>query len=189
VRVVEVDEPAFVIGSTQPEPEAATSQRVVRRRSGGGGVLVVPGDLLWVDIIVPRTDPWWEDDVGRAAHPIGQAWATALDLLGLEGVVHRGAMVATAWSRSLCFAGLGPGEVSVDGHKVVGIAQRRTRQGACFQCAVPLTRPGRTSVEAAGLSGVEAREATAGLTRDAGAVGRRPSDLLDALAHALDRPR
>ncbi|MDQ3757058.1 MAG: hypothetical protein M3394_04340, partial [Actinomycetota bacterium] len=42
-------------------------------------------------------------------------------------------------SRQVCFAGLGPGEVSVGGRKVVGIAQRRTRFGALFQCAVHRT--------------------------------------------------
>ena len=36
----------------------------------------------------------------------------------------------------MCFAGRGPGEVFVDGAKVVGLAQRRTRAGARFQCAV-----------------------------------------------------
>jgi hypothetical protein len=189
VRVIEADQPAFVIGSTQPEPEAAPSRPVVRRRSGGGGVLVVPGELLWVDIVLPRSDPWWDDDVGRAAHPVGQAWAMALGRLGVEGTVHRGPMAGSVWSRSLCFAGLGPGELRVDGRKVLGIAQRRTRHGACFQCAVPLTRPGRASVEAAGLSGADADAATAVLVREAGAIGCPASDLLDALAHALDRRR
>ena len=36
---------------------------------------------------------------------------------------------------AVCFAGLGPGEVTVDGRKVVGISQRRTRAWARFQCA------------------------------------------------------
>jgi hypothetical protein len=55
-----------------------------------------------------------------------------------DATAHRGPMVATPWSRLVCFGGLGPGEV-VDGPggpKVVGIAQRRTRAGARFQCAV-----------------------------------------------------
>ncbi len=45
-------------------------------------------------------------------------------------------MVRTPWSSLVCFAGLGPGEVTVDGRKLVGISQRRTRAGARFQCAV-----------------------------------------------------
>jgi hypothetical protein len=76
-----------------------------------------------------------------AFHWLGEAWAAALADLGVGGVVHRGPMVASPWSRLVCFAGLGPGEVTTGetGHKakVVGMAQRRTRAGARFQCAVP----------------------------------------------------
>jgi lipoate-protein ligase A len=43
-------------------------------------------------------------------------------------------MVRTEWSELVCFAGLGPGEVTVGGRKVVGISQRRTRDAARFQC-------------------------------------------------------
>jgi hypothetical protein len=188
-RVVEADHTAFVIGSTQPEPGPSSPVAHARRRTGGGGVLVVPGELLWVDIVVPRSDPWWDDDVGRAAHPVGRAWATALRRLGLEAHVHRGPMVVTPWSRSLCFAGLGPGEVRVGGRKVLGIAQRRSRHGACFQCAVPLRPPGRASVVAAGLTGADADAAAARLAGDADAVGRPASAVLDALAAALDGRR
>jgi lipoate-protein ligase A len=104
---------------------------VVRRRSGGGAVYVAPGGELWVDVVVPRGDDLWDDDVGRATYWLGDAWATAI---GDRAVVHRGAMVHHEWSALVCFAGLGPGEVTVDGRKVVGISQRRTREAARFQC-------------------------------------------------------
>jgi lipoate-protein ligase A len=175
VRVVHPDDTAFVLGSTQPEPAGPTPYPTVRRRSGGGGVLVVPGQLLWVDIVVPRDDPWWDDDVGRATHPIGQAWCTALGALGLHGEVHRGPLVPSPWSASLCFAGLGPGEVRVRRRKVLGVAQRRTREGACFQCALALVPPDRSSVEAA----------VAAVARDSGGIDRSPDHLLAALADAL----
>ena len=55
------------------------------------------------------------------------------------GLVHTGEMIRTLWSSAVCFAGVGPGEVLVDGAKVVGISQRRTRAGARFQCAVMRT--------------------------------------------------
>ena len=52
-------------------------------------------------------------------------------------------MVRTAWSDLVCFAGLGAGEVTAAAPaadarppKLVGISQRRTRDGARFQCAV-----------------------------------------------------
>lgn len=145
VVFAEVDEPAFVLGSTQPETDvepgaaARLGVRVVRRSSGGGGVLLEPAGQVWADVFVPRGDPRWDDDVARATWWLGDAWASALLSLGVTAAeVHRGAMVKTLLSSRVCFAGLGPGEVTVGGAKAVGISQRRTREGALFQCAVPL---------------------------------------------------
>jgi len=101
-------------------------------------VLVRPGELLWVDVLLPAGDPLWEDDVGRSFHWLGQAWVDALAALGVEASWHDGPMVCTPWCRQVCFAGIGPGEVTVDGRKVVGMSQRRTRAGALFQCAALL---------------------------------------------------
>jgi lipoate-protein ligase A len=145
VRVLEVDRPALVLGSTQPDadvaPGAGAEVDVVRRRSGGGAVLLEPGRTVWVDVVLPAGDPLWSDDVGRAFLWLGDAWAAALADLGVADLaVHRGGLVATAWSREICFAGLGPGEVTAGGRKVVGMSQRRTRDGALFQCALLLGR-------------------------------------------------
>jgi lipoate-protein ligase A len=97
--------------------------------------LVEPGRAVWVDVVVPRHDRLWDDDVGRAAHWLGEAWAEALAHDGVVDrvAVHRGPLRRTRWSSQVCFAGLGPGEVTVDGRKVVGIAARRTRDWARFQ--------------------------------------------------------
>jgi len=137
VRIIEVTGPALVLGSTQPDV-AERNVPVVRRRSGGGAVLVRPGDVLWVDVLLPAGDPLWEDDVGRSFHWLGRAWVDALASLDVEGAWHDGPLVCTPWCRQVCFAGLGPGEVTVDDRKVVGLAQRRTRAGALFQCAALL---------------------------------------------------
>jgi len=134
IRVVEVTGPALVLGSTQ-RPVEVPGVEVVRRRSGGGAVWVAPGDPLWVDVDLARDDPRWEDDVGRSFLWLGQAWADALAELGVAAEVHEGAFEPGRWGRQVCFAGRGPGEVFVGGRKVVGIAQRRTRSGARFQCA------------------------------------------------------
>jgi lipoate-protein ligase A len=135
-----VDSDALVLGSTQPWLDVGEVP-VVRRRSGGGAVLVGPGLTAWVDVFLPAGHALWHDDVGRAFWWLGEAWASALtSVLGVTGgvEVHRGPLVSTAWSRLVCFAGLGPGEVTVDSAKAVGMAQRRGREGALFQCAVPL---------------------------------------------------
>jgi lipoate-protein ligase A len=128
--IVEFEQPALVLGSRQSMVDA-TGIEVVRRRSGGGAVYVAPGGTLWVDVVVPRGDDLWDDDVGLASHWLGDAWAAAI---GVGALVHRGAMVRTEWSDLVCFAGLGPGEVTIEGRKVVGISQRRTRAAARFQC-------------------------------------------------------
>jgi hypothetical protein len=86
-----------------------------------------------MDFWVPRGDPLWDDDVVLSTRWLGKLWVRALGLLGVEGLqVHEGRSVETEWSGSVCFAGLGPGEVSVAGAKLVGICQRRTRAGARF---------------------------------------------------------
>lgn len=142
VWVCEATRPALVLGSAQPvevaeaDACARAGVEVVRRRSGGGAVLVVPGQLLWVDVVIPSSDPLWQVDVGRAFHWLGDVWRDALVEQGMEATVHHGALRRTAWSDLVCFAGLGPGEVvSATGAKLVGISQRRTRAAARFQCA------------------------------------------------------
>lgn len=144
VWVLEATNAAVVLGSTQSvdvvdaAAAAASGVDIVRRRSGGGAVWVSPGEPVWVDVVIPRADALWTDDVGRAFLPIGRAWSSALDAVGLPGTdVHDGTLVRTEWSDLVCFSGIGPGEVRRDGRKIVGISQRRTRAGARFQCALP----------------------------------------------------
>jgi lipoate---protein ligase len=153
VWVFDVSSPALVLGSTQAldvvdlDAAAAAGVEVVRRRSGGGAVLLVPGEALWVDVVVPRGDALWDDDVGRSTQWLGTVWAAALSACGVVGAVqHTGPMVHTTWSRVVCFAGIGPGEVLVDGRKAVGISQRRTRAGARFQCVSHRRWPGEELV-------------------------------------------
>jgi lipoate-protein ligase A len=143
--VWEVDfrQPAIVLGSRQPIDvvDAAACRHhgveIVRRRSGGGVVLLVPGATRWIDVVVPTTDERWDDDVRRSMIGIGERWVAALaDVVDGELTVHRGPMVRTPWSELVCFAGIAPGEVLLDGVKLVGLSQRRTRVGARFQCAV-----------------------------------------------------
>ena len=145
-RTVAVRRPTtsiLVLGSSQSDAvvdqdrarRAGTS--VLRRRSGGGAVLVGPEDPLWFDLWLPRGDPLWEDDVVAGSFWVGEWWAEALRAIGIdEPTVRRGPSIPAPWSGLVCFAGLGPGEVSVDGRKVVGVSQWRSRQGALFQsCA------------------------------------------------------
>ena len=141
-----VGAPTLVLGSTQDGDvvdaarTAASGVEVVRRASGGGAVLVGPDAQVWLDVWLPRHDPLWDDDVIRSSWWLGEAWARALDGLGATGVaVHHGRATATEWSDLVCFAGLGPGEVTSGTAKVVGVAQRRTRAGARLHSMAPLS--------------------------------------------------
>lgn len=191
VAVLHVVRPALVLGSTQPEADVdrdaleRAGVDLVRRRSGGGAVLLRPGEVLWVDVVLPRGDPLWDDDVGRAAHWLGRAWCAALAASGVAGEVHEGGLVTTAWSRQVCFAGLGPGEVTVAGAKVVGISQRRTRDAARFQCALLLRWAPRATVDLLALPAGERAAARAALARAAAAVDLPPEEVLDHLLEAL----
>jgi lipoate---protein ligase len=138
IGVFQVDgPPALVLGSAQLDTDVDTdvaSARgvdVVRRRSGGGSVLVGPGAQVWVELWLPRGDPLWDDDVVAFAGWAGDVWQRALSSLGVSDLeVHRGRAVRTGWSDTVCFAGAGPGEVMASGRKLVGLSQRRTRDGA-----------------------------------------------------------
>jgi lipoate-protein ligase A len=133
---------ALVLGSTQDadvvDVEACrrAGVAVVRRRSGGGAVLLTPGQVTWVDVIVPAGSRGWADDIHAPMVWVGRQLAAVFDELLVEGTVsvHDGRMVTTAWSPVVCFDGFGAGEVLLDGRKLVGISQRRTRHAARLQC-------------------------------------------------------
>lgn len=137
---------ALVLGSSQPFDVAdaaacrAAGVELTKRRSGGGAVLVEAGAMCWFDVVVPADDPRFggvAGDVTGSMVWLGRHIAGALADVGVAGVaVHDEAMVCTPWSRLVCFAGVGGGEGLLAGAKLVGISQRRRRQGARFQCMV-----------------------------------------------------
>ena len=128
---------ALVLGSAQPAEIAghriAHEAGVVRRRSGGGAVLVAPDDSVWIDVVVGRDDPLWDDDVNRAPIWLGKVWVAALASLGLAHGEVFDRYQPGPWGRLACFASWGPGEVLIGGAKAVGVSQRRTRALARFQ--------------------------------------------------------
>ena len=192
IWVCDLAAPALVLGSAQPESvvDRGACDRagvdVVRRRSGGGAVLVVPGDLLWVDVVIPAGDPLWEVDVGRAFHWLGDAWAAGLADLGVPASVHRGGLRRSEWSDLVCFAGLGAGEVTAPGGaKLVGISQRRTRGAARFQCAALARWDVAALLELLALTPEQRATAREALAGSGAGVGVDLESLLDAFLHRL----
>jgi len=157
-------EPALVLGSTQRDESIvddavakASGVDVVRRRSGGGAVLLVPGEVVWFDVILPTG---FVGGLGPDVHApmrwLGERLATVLHSSvgsqpGLraerELTVHGTGLVTTRWSSLVCFDGIGPGEVLLDKRKLVGISQRRTRAAARLQCCWYRTYDPRRLVE------------------------------------------
>ena len=175
-----------MIGSAQPASDfaaprlAAAGIELVRRRSGGGAVLVAPGAQVWLDVFVPNDDVLAEVDVGRSFYWLGEVFAAAIaSVLGTaaeqgEIVVNRGARQSTTWSRTLCYAGLGAGEVTVAGRKVVGMSQRRERSGAWIHSMALLSDRAGDLVDLLAGSGERREGARAGLA----AAGLRDAEQL-----------
>ena len=139
VWVVDLTEPALVLGSTQSvdtiDPAAASRLgiSVAKRHSGGGAVWLHPEESVWIDVTIPRDDPEWVDDVPPSMQWLGKAFVDTLEG-SVDAAVHRAPYDPTLFARTVCFGGLAPGEVVAGGAKLIGISQRRTRDGARFQC-------------------------------------------------------
>ena len=139
---MEPTRPAVVLGSSQSaevvdhEVARALDVDVVRRRSGGGAVLVDPNTTAWFDVIVPIGAPGWATDIHRPMRWLGDRLAQALRVVDphLDPQV-QAVVVDTEWSQLLCFDGLGAGELTLGGLKLVGMSQRRTRSFARLQCS------------------------------------------------------
>ena len=191
--VYEVPRPTLVLGSSQSDG-AVDWERVrdrgvdvVHRRSGGSAVLVEPGSAVWVDVTIPVGDRCWDHDVGRAFHWLGAVWAEVLIAGGVLARWHDGAMQRTPWSPWVCFAGLGPGEVTVGGRKVVGLSQRRTREGALFQCCAMLRWEPERLLDLLALPDADRARAAAAIASVATGLGPDldldlVNDLVDTLA-------
>lgn len=182
-----VASPTLVLGSAQRDDDVdrgvarSLGVEVVHRRSGGGAVLLLPDEFVWLDLVIPAGDPLWLDDVGRAMLWVGELWQRALSSVGVAGEVHRSALVTTTWSRQVCFAGVGTGEVMADCSKLVGISQRRTRGYARFQSMCHL----RWRPELAAALVAAPRPSAAELAGSAAPVGCAPTAVLDALSRHL----
>lgn len=193
--------PTLVLGSSQTPDDLDHLQlqrdgvAIARRRSGGGAVLVSTDDLVWFDVVIDENDPLWSPDVGRSFDWLGKAVQHALLELGVETDRHVGRLVRSAWSDRVCFAGLGPGELTIDGRKLVGMSQRRTRSSARMQVAVlrrwDPVRHHRFFVDPMSDTGsgdylppTELRHAAVGLDD---AAGRRvdPAEVIEAVTESL----
>ena len=103
--------------------------------------------------------------------------------LGLRVEMHEGDVLDAAQGAIACFAGLGPGELTIDGRKLVGVSQWRSREGVLVSTVVSAHPPADLAPYlSSGIAAVPAL-AEARCLRDV-ADGLRASDVADELLAA-----
>jgi lipoyl(octanoyl) transferase len=121
----------------------ADERDLVRRWTGGG--IVFHGDDLTYSIMIPANDPIFFESSMATYEKIHRALANALDEIGepavVAGDVDPGRI--TRWKRAAvnasgynCFATPVRADVMIDGRKIAGAAQRRTRHGLLQQGSI-----------------------------------------------------
>ena len=181
-----VQEPAVILGSTQQDGDIdvaiadALGLEVVRRRTGGGAVYVHPTESVWIDITIPKDDPLFVDDVSASMLWLGDVFVKALQQW-VDAQTFRGAFDAGADGRTVCFASSSPGEVFVGNQKLVGISQRRGRDGARMQCV--LYRSWQPELWIPSLASEDVRERI--LTLPVATLSADVSDIVSAVFAAL----
>ena len=139
----------------------AAERDLVRRWTGGG--IVFHGDDLTYSIVIPASDPVFDESSIAIYEKIHHALCRALNKIGTRAVVAQsvgpGEIVlskhaAVSASRYNCFANPVHADVIMGGRKIAGAAQRRTRRGLLQQGSIQgtTTNPDLTKKFAQALS-------------------------------------
>jgi lipoyl(octanoyl) transferase len=121
----------------------AAERDLVRRWTGGG--IVFHGDDLTYSIVIPASDPVFDESSIAIYEKIHRALCEALNKIGKQAVVAGGVdpgdfsaatRAAVNTSGYNCFANPVRADVMMDGRKIAGAAQRRTRRGLLQQGSI-----------------------------------------------------
>jgi len=99
--------------------------------------------------------------------------------------VYEGSFRRDDLSRKVCFAGLGPGEVTAGTAKVVGISQRRDRFGVAFHCLAYLEPVASQIVDLLDLDTATRAEARQALDRGVATIARPLAEIEASLLRHL----
>ena len=140
------EEPAATFGYFQKygEVENMTALRPLIRRSTGGGL--VPHDADWTySLVFPPGDPWYELRA-TASYERAHDWVrAAFEKLGAAAEL---SPCCRKEAPGQCFIGAEQFDVLLDGRKIAGAAQRRTRDGLLIQGSIqPPPGVGRAEFE------------------------------------------
>jgi lipoate-protein ligase A len=173
--------PGVVLGASQYKllPGLGPQEiEVATRRAGGGAVLAGPW-MLSASVLLPPGHALARAGILGGYEWIGGHFAAALQALGLPArpAPDKRDAGELAWA---CFAGISPWEVLLEGRKIVGLAQRRSRTGVLLAAGLLLDTPdwpllcavmGRPQHECAQLAAATADAHQAlGFVPDAGAL-------------------
>ncbi|MDB6134593.1 MAG: lipoate-protein ligase [Verrucomicrobiales bacterium] len=131
---------------------AAGPDEPVIRRWTGGGMVHHGQDLTW-SLMVPASHPFSRVRPMESYGLLHQAAAAALEASGI-GPAQVVGPAAPAPRGGLCFEAPAPGDLLLNGRKIAGAGQRRTRQGLLHQASLCL--PDRRPPD--GLGAALARE-------------------------------
>ena len=119
----------------------AAERDLVRRWTGGG--IVFHGDDVTYSIVIPASDPVFDESSIAIYEKIHRALADALNGVGERAVVAGGVDPGgialskhAAASGYNCFANPVRADVMMNGRKIAGAAQRRTRRGLLQQGSI-----------------------------------------------------
>jgi lipoate-protein ligase A len=121
----------------------AAERDLVRRWTGGG--IVFHGDDLTYSIVIPANDPVFAESSIAIYEKIHRALAHALNEVSERAIVAGGVgpggiafskHAAVSAGGYNCFANPVRADVMMDGHKIAGAAQRRTRRGLLQQGSI-----------------------------------------------------
>jgi lipoyl(octanoyl) transferase len=119
--------------------DKASERDLVRRWTGGG--IVFHGEDLTYSVVIPANDPVFAESPMSIYENVHHALRTALvangqraELAPVAGVVDAGTAIVDRGYN--CFANPVRADVTIDGRKVAGAAQRRTRAGLLQQGSV-----------------------------------------------------
>ena len=121
----------------------AAERDLVRRWTGGG--IVFHGDDLTYSILIPASDPVFDESSIAIYEKIHRALCEALNGIGTQAVVAGdtdlgglvdGIRAAVSASGYNCFANPVRADILINGRKIAGAAQRRTRRGLLQQGSI-----------------------------------------------------
>jgi lipoate-protein ligase A len=118
--------------------DKASERDLVRRWTGGG--IVFHGEDLTYSVVIPAGDPVFGKSSMSIYENVHRALGKALLEAGQRATVAEvddpGSRMNAAGYNGLCFANPVRADVTIDGRKVAGAAQRRTRAGLLQQGSV-----------------------------------------------------